>query len=145
MSRLERTLEAGLAYASFGWPVLPLWGINEQTGRCMCGASDCKPGKHPYGLFVPHGAKDATTDVNTIKKWFANSNNINIGIVTGKASGLVILDVDPVHGGNESLKKFGEMPKTPTTKTGSGGTHYYFKHPDGNIKNSVGTIAAGAL
>ena len=143
MSRLERTLEAGLAYASFGWPVLPLWGINEQTGRCMCGASDCKPGKHPYGLFVPHGAKDATTDVNTIKKWFANSNNINIGIVTGKASGLVILDVDPVHGGNESLKKFGEMPKTPTTKTGSGGTHYYFKHPDGNIKNSVGTIAAG--
>jgi hypothetical protein len=54
-------------------------------------------------------------------------------------SGLVVLDVDPRHGGEETLRAAanGGFPVTLTVITGGGGHHYYFAHPGGNerIKN----------
>ncbi len=146
MSRKDRTIEAALAYADLGWPVLPLYSIDEKTGKCTCQGrvKDCKAGKHPHSKYAPHGSKDATTDVSVIKSWFSNGDEtINIGICAGQESSLVILDVDPQHGGNDSLKQFGKMPQTPTVMTGSGGSHYYFKHPGGDVRNSAGTVGEG--
>ena len=66
----------------------------------------------------------------------------NVGILTGKESGLVVLDVDPRHGGEESLQglslEYGALPKTLTVKTGGNGWHYYFRHPGGRIPNKAG-------
>src|SRR5271157_509106 len=47
-----------LFYASQGWQVFPVYGIED--GRCTCrkGADCDHPGKHPISL---HGFKDATT------------------------------------------------------------------------------------
>lgn len=61
-----------------------------------------------------------------LAEWFGNGTLRNIGIVTGKVSGLIVLDVDP--GGDATLKKFGDLPQTLTATT-SRGKHYYFKHP----------------
>lgn len=77
------------------------------------------------GLSIaPHGSKNATKDGNTIAKWFANGEIINIGICAGAESGLVILDVDQSHDGYKSLKKFKEISQTPKVQTDGGGMHY---------------------
>jgi putative DNA primase/helicase len=135
-------LDCAIAYADLCWPVLPLWSVDED-GRCLCGKKDCtSPGKHPHGKYAPHGLKDATTNGNIITGWF-NNGPVNLGIRTGAESGLIVLDVDPDHGGNESLKRLGVLPKTPRVRTGGGGEHDFFRHPGGNIRNSAGTLGPG--
>lgn len=61
-------------------------------------------------------------------------------------SGLVVVDIDPRHSGEESWQKLidehGPLPLTPTLRTGSGGRHLYFRHPAqglrvGNRQNMV--------
>lgn len=65
-----------------------------------------------------------------IANWFGRWPDANIGIVTGQISNLVVLDIDPRHGGDESLNRlalrFGRLPPTLTVKTGGGGRHFYF-------------------
>ena len=122
-----------LAYAEqCGWPVFPLY-IPRTPSRCSCGNARCPSiGKHPR---TPHGLKDATTDLTIIKKTGVFWTDSNIGVVTGTASGLVVLDVDPRHGGDESLDRLehqhGALPVTVEAKTGGGGRHLFFQHPGG--------------
>ena len=81
-----------------------------------------------------------------VRRWFACWPDANIGVVTGSISGLVVLDVDPGHGGGESLARLeaihGPLPFTVSAVTGGGGRHVYFRHPDGEVRNRVG-IAPG--
>lgn len=138
-------LEAALEYASRGWHVLPLHGMRE--GRCTCGNFKCaSPGKHPYSRLVPNGLKQATTNVNKIRDWFERMPVLNIGIATGADSNLVVLDVDPKNGGQESfeaLMRRVPLPLTMQVVTGSGGAHFYFAHPGTLIRNSAGLLGPG--
>jgi hypothetical protein len=124
------------AYAKvLNWSVIPLHSI--VNGQCTCKKKDCaSPGKHPRTV---NGVKDATTDVETIRKWFRQWPNINIGIATGKVNNLTVLDVDGAEG-EESLKelidKYGALPETVEQITGSGGHHYFFNYVEG-IRNKV--------
>ena len=45
-------------------------------------------------------------DADEISDWFRRWPDANIGIVTGAVSGLVVLDIDPRHGGEESLGRW---------------------------------------
>lgn len=78
----------------------------------------------------------------TLRRWFRRSPDYNVAIVTGALSGLVVLDVDPRHGGDKSLKKLerehGPLPRTLESVTGGGGRHYYFSHPGGEVRNRTG-------
>jgi putative DNA primase/helicase len=130
------TLIAAIVYARMGWRVLP---VHTPTlgGGCTCGNAGCKDqGKHPR---LKNWTIVATTDEKTIRAWFTRWPDANVGIATGRASGIIVLDVDNRHGGMESLaeleKKCGELPKTPTVRTGDG-YHMYFRHPGGTIKNA---------
>lgn len=129
-------LEAALKYASWGWPVFPLWW--PENGKCACGKGDCQhPGKHPIGKLAPHGRNSATTDPEIIKGWWGEYPQANIGIITGQQSGLVVVDVDPRNGGDESKKKLerlGNFPITPTAFTGGGGEHIFLQHPSNGQK-----------
>jgi hypothetical protein len=62
--------------------------------------------------------------------------------VAGRLSGLVIVDVDPRHGGTETLEALardhGPLGSTLEAETGSGGRHLYFAHPGGVVRNRVG-------
>ena len=55
----------------------------------------------------------------------------NVGIITGAASGIFVVDIDNKEGGVEEYRKWvtehGEF-YTPTVHTGSGGYHLYFKY-----------------
>lgn len=122
-------LNYALDYAALGWTVIPLYPIN-QKGYCSCGmGKDCEsPGKHPK---TRNGLKDATTDIQQIKKWWAVDDVLpcNIGIVTGVKSGLVVVDVDGGEGfaalGEDRVKDL-KNKSVPCVKTGRG-FHYYFK------------------
>jgi hypothetical protein len=74
--------------------------------------------------------------------WLRQWPEAGIGVVTGPISGLVVVDVDPGHGGDESLEKLerehGALPMTVECRTGGGGRHLYYAHPGGLIRNKVG-------
>jgi putative DNA primase/helicase len=82
-------------------------------------------GKHPL---TPHGFKDATTNEHQITAWWTEWPDANIATPTG--AGRVVLDVDKRHGGLESFalleKKYGQLPATLTSRTGSGGNHLIY-------------------
>ena len=126
-----------LAYAGVGLPVIPLHTIVE--GRCSCGGVDCtRPGKHPR---TTHGVKDATTDRNQIQDWWGEWLNANIGLAPGRERDLLVLDIDPRHGGNKRLRRLkrqlGALPETVTAKTGGGGLHLFFKHPSFKVRKDT--------
>lgn len=77
-----------------------------------------------------------------IQSWFKRWPDGNVGIVTGVISGLVVLDIDPKHGGDSSLdeliQEHGPLPHTIEAITGGGGRHVYFSHPGGIVRNKVG-------
>jgi putative DNA primase/helicase len=83
---------------------------------------------------LPEWEKRASTDEPTIRTWASQYKDCNWGIATGLKSGIIVIDVDPQHGGDLSWRKLvqehGEVD-TVSVKTGNGGTHLYFKYPDG--------------
>ena len=82
--------EAALKYAANGWSVFPVHGM--RNGRCTCGKLDCQnPGKHPA---VPNGFHAATTDRSQIERWWEQDPELNIGIATGRVSGIFVVDLD---------------------------------------------------
>jgi hypothetical protein len=142
----DSLLDAALAYAKAGIPVLPLHWPKEDGGcSCKKGANCTSNGKHPRTTI---GVYDATTDEATIKQWWKKWPKANIGIRTGADSGLVVLDVDPRNGGADSLKELeaehGPLPYTWKVDTGGGGWHFYFSYPTDvvNVK-SQGHFADG--
>ncbi len=137
-------LDAALGYARLGWSVFPLH--TPINGGCSCGNPECgkKTGKHPRTL---HGLKEATTSEVLIREWWKKWPDANIGILTGSPSGVVVLDVDPHKGGEESLAQLertcGLLPKTVETITGGGGRHLFFKDPGVRISNTASVLAPG--
>ena len=122
---------AALALARRGMAVFPL-----------------KPrGKLPLTL---HGCKDATCDPERIEEWWTRWPNANIGVATGKASGIFVLDIDEADG-EASIRAIEKeharaLPSTAKSITGRG-RHLLFKLPswDGapEIRNSAGKVAPG--
>jgi hypothetical protein len=91
-------LNGALALLKQGVAVFPLWW--PEDGRCACGNPACKKdiGKHPIGKLVPDGFKNATKDEATIKRWWAAYPKANIGVATGRISGIAVPDVDGPKG-----------------------------------------------
>ncbi len=73
----------------------------------------------------------ATNDQNTIAQWSKDyAHKIKFwALVTGRANGIIILDVDKKSNGLETIKKY-HLPLTCSQNTMSGGKHYIFKLPD---------------
>lgn len=92
------------------------------------------------------GLHDATRDHAQLHRWAEEYPNANIGVRTGRVSGLVVLDVDG-EDGFESLRALerhhGELPRTASVKTPRGGAHYYFAHPGGEVLCSAGQLGVG--
>lgn len=105
--------DAACEYADRGWHVHPL----------------VPRAKRPL---TPHGKDDAVSDLVTVLNWWRQWPEANIGIHC-HASGLVVIDIDPRHGGDETIidleRDWGDMPPGPSAETGGGGFHYLFRHP----------------
>jgi hypothetical protein len=86
MDSLQTRLEFTLRYASLGWPVFPVHSIENGVCTCRKGRNCGSPGKHPR---TKKGFKAVTTDKTKIHRWWKDHPESNIGIATGKVSGLV--------------------------------------------------------
>src|SRR3989304_712485 len=110
------------------WPVFPI----------------APRGKNPL---TAHGFKDATKDPKQVELWQTEYPECNWAIPTGAGSGVVVLDIDPRHGGDKELERliatYGELPFTVECWTGGGGRHFYFTHPGGVIPSSSSKVGAG--
>lgn len=115
-------LDAALAYAARGWPVLALH-TNTQAG-CTCRSARCKsPGKHPRTDLSPDGWKSATTDPKIITGW---PEGINIGISLG-GDGLMAFDVDDREVATSLMAPDMVLSdETGVVVTGRPGVHVYF-------------------
>ena len=114
---------AARAYSErLAWAVLPLRG---------------KVPAIPKG----RGYLDATTDPATISRWWREYPDANVG-VSCIGSNLVVLDVDPRHGGDRTLaeleERHGKLPPTIRQVTGSGGQHILFRPVGDSPPGSLG-------
>ena len=94
--------------------MLPLWWPLDRD-RCACGKEGCSsPGKHPHGRLAPHGLDDATTDAETVERWWTDVPELNVGLRTGIV--FDVLDLDrPGAPGDGSLSTPQRSARTPTT------------------------------
>jgi hypothetical protein len=121
------TLEAALAYLALGWSVIPA------------------PVGAKRSLVAWKGWQATQPPPETWRAWAKVWPRANLAVITGRLSGVVVLDVDPRHGGLDSLarleREHGELPETATVLTPSGGRHVYYTHPGvgriGNVQNSA--------
>ena len=129
-------LRWALWYGKEGLPVFPIHSAIR--GKCSCGTADCdKIAKHPR---TPHGFKDATTDRAQIAAWWRKWPDANIGVPTGASSRLIVIDIDPRHGGEESWKNLRanrKIPRTAKQRTGGGGRHIIFRNPGGRVPKEL--------
>lgn len=124
------TGEAARVFAASGVPVFPVTA----------------GGKQPL---TRHGFHDATTDLDRVRAWWSAAPAANIGMPTGAASGLVVVDVD-VHGpangyvaldraDNAGLLEGWEL----LIHTPSDGLHVYYPASPGLVQRSWQAARAG--
>lgn len=139
---MSELLNAALTFATAGMPVLPLHHPVEQddgTFRCSCGHERCaSPAKHPRTL---QGVKDATTNGQQIREWWASWPDANIGIACGH--GHIVVDIDGPDAEtrlDELQREHGSLPATMTVHTGrdGGGRHLYFHAVSGAAPHDLG-------
>ena len=90
----------------------------------------CTPGgKQPL---TSHGFHDASTDLATVRSWWQRWPDANIGMPTGAASGVDVVDID-VHSGDNGFAAFERARSASLTdgwawlvRTPSGGVHAYY-------------------
>jgi hypothetical protein len=139
-------LDAAVAMAEAGWSIFPChWPIfNGGPAACSCkqGSACGNIGKHPR---TEHGFLDATRDAERVARYWRQCPEANIGVATGEKNNISVLDVDPRHGGMDSLlilvHQYGELPETLRSRTGSGGEHVIFEHVPG-VRNSASKLGS---
>jgi hypothetical protein len=80
-------------------------------------------------------------DMKWAALWSESCPAANIGIRTGAASGLLVLDLDPRNGAPadrlELVQQLGPIPETAEVTTGGGGRHIYFRNSGKKLRHSI--------
>lgn len=108
-------------YANLGWKIMPCHGVI--GGRCTCKGNHPEPkdvGKHPA---INSWNSAATDNLETIRRWWREEPNYNIGVFC-RPSGFLVIDIDPRSKGDESFQRFeeileGNLPPTIEATTGT--------------------------
>ena len=116
---VNNLLEAALEYFEQGYSVIPLQPNS----------------KLPLISWMDYTNKRATKEL--ITHWWLKNPNANIGIVTGKISNIVVIDVD-VQKGGDAKSVYELAPTNFISQTGSGGYHLVYHYHDEIPKNKVG-------
>lgn len=137
----ENPIEAVRRYVALGWHIVPLHGLKDDL-TCTChegAACGSKAGKHPYWS---DWVNKATTDLRVLEPIWTVRPEMNVGVLCGRTSGIVVLDIDPRHDGAESLVAWcaqnydgNRVPSTYLSRTGGGGWHIFFRYPsEGDLR-----------
>jgi hypothetical protein len=120
------------------WPAGLSWAL--KLASLGLPSFPCAENKRPT---TPNGFKDATRDPEGLRRLWRQHPGQLVGVPTGEASGLDVLDIDPRHGGDVWFRHHkGQLPSTRVHGTRSGGLHFLFRHKP-NLRCSVGRVARG--
>lgn len=128
-------------------PSWPLAAAARELARAGVPVFPCAAnGKPPI---TEHGLRDATSDLRQVEAWWRRTPNANIGMPTGAASGLVVVDVD-VHGQANGFEAFNRAHRAGLVsgwellaRSPSGGMHVYFPAVPEAIQRSWQVARAG--
>lgn len=126
--------DAAVDYAAAGWQVFPVSTRGGRKAPPFPSPHD-GPGHGCHGQCgrLGHGFYDATSDPDTVSAWWTRYPNALIGARI--AYHLLVLDVDPRGGGEDTLQLFEAayhpLPATLTCYSGrgDGGRHLYWQRP----------------
>lgn len=140
----NRNGSVALACIAVGWAVLPWSYVGSVKTPMASGWGSRRPNKWTG---KPNWALRTRDDV--IAWWEVRKHwHHYAGVLTGRESGVFVVDVDPRNGGDATLRALEEQLgplETFTVSTPSGGWHYYFRWPsDGRvILTRVGALGTG--
>jgi hypothetical protein len=123
------TARAVLTYAAAGWSIIPA-AVDGKRALVQW---------KPFQTTIP--------DREQLRAWWRRWPRANLAVITGRLSGVVVVDVDPRHHGDQVLAELelahGPLPTSAVVETPSGGWHVYLRHPGGHVTNSAGRIGSG--
>lgn len=122
-----KMLDEALAYAARGYSVFP-----------------CRPkGKEPL---TKRGHNNASTDENTIRQWWQQWPDANIGLAL-KPSNLLVIDLDRHPEKQDGVETYKQIqcinttfPMPPQSITGGNGIQLFFKRPEASLKSKLDGI-----
>jgi hypothetical protein len=135
---------AAIQCAAAGLRVHPLYEVSPE-GVCACwrGAQcpEKQRGKHPR---LRAWQSEASSDLQTVARWWTEWPDAGIGVATGAASRVWVLDCD----GNEALAWYRDRCRSdgfvPTRGARTGrGRHFWFRWPEGIVIRNAQGIAPG--
>ncbi|GGM43935.1 bifunctional DNA primase/polymerase [Dactylosporangium sucinum] len=137
----QALLRNAIDYAGRGWPVFLLGRTKRPIANCdACRDAGADHDRAACSCLLCHGLYAATLDPDRLGAMVAAQPAGLLAIRTGAVSGLVVVDIDPGHGGTLDPAL---MPETACVVTGSGGWHLYYRHPGTAVLNSQGRLAGG--
>lgn len=116
---MSELLDAALSYCRMGLSVIPLQ----------------PKGKSPIMDWTEYSTRRATEA--EIESWWNKNPRANVGIITGKISNIVAVDID-IHRGGKPEEVFDIAPTGLISKTGRGGFHLLYSYDDSLSRNIVG-------
>jgi Bifunctional DNA primase/polymerase, N-terminal len=121
--------QAARAYCSLGWSIVPAAAEGKRA-------------------LVPWRRWQATApDLHQIDLFWQRYPRANVAVITGRLSGVVVIDLDVRHGAERSLAELeqeaGDLPWQVVVETPSGGWHVYLRHPGFPVPNSGSKLGAG--
>lgn len=106
--------ESALEYLARGWTIIPV-------------------GPHKKPLISWKAFQSERPTREQVENWWHDYPDANVGIVTGKVSGLTVIDIDTDSGKAAFAKLVDGDFKSPVVHTPKGGKHIYCQfHPFGN-------------
>lgn len=114
MTHTELLLQSALTYLSYDFSVIPV------------------DGKTKIPIIQWKEYQDRRASKEEIESWIKQYPDMDIGIVTGSISNLIVIDQE--NGADFALFSRHE---TPTVITGGGGRHFYFSYIDESVANAV--------
>lgn len=134
--------ELAVSYIEHGWPVFPCRNAAEEAADPHTGEIIILNEKTPR---TSNGFKGASKMRRIIDRWWSDWPDSAVGIPTGAATGVFVLDIDNKPGGANGFDwladmeaEHGALPETARVTTPNGGLHIYFNYV-------VGTRNRGAL
>ena len=118
---MSNLLDSVVKYLNMGWSVIPL----ESRG------------KRPLISWISFQSSMANED--QINAWWKRWPDANIGVVTGRISKIIVLDVDGPKGESTLKEKKLHLPPTLVSKTGNG-IHYFYRHPGWPVVNRASML-----
>lgn len=141
---------------TLGWDIFPMLGGRKGAyAHHILGDPALEigpPPKREHDLTAPTNWVSGWSrlTIEQVRAYWPGDGRHNIGVATGRRSGVWVLDVDVILDTEAEAREYVaemtgiEIPQTLSVRTASGKWHFYFKmpeSPDIYIKSSVGKLA----